>query len=76
MFDSASNLAIELGIELQEKSVGGGSDAQFPAALGVPVLDGLGGVGEGPHAITEYVFVDSLPQRTALLGTLLTRMQV
>ena len=75
MFDSASTLAIELGMELQERSVGGGSDAQFPAALGVPVLDGLGGVGEGPHAITEYVFVDSLPQRTALLGTLLTRMQ-
>ena len=63
-------------MELQEESVGGGSDAQFPAALGVPVLDGLGGVGEGPHAITEYIFVDSLAQRTALLGTLLTKMSL
>ncbi len=76
IYESASNLAIELGMELQEESVGGGSDAQFPAALGVPVLDGLGGVGEGPHAITEYIFVDSLAQRTALLGTLLTKMSL
>lgn len=74
LFEKASDLAIGLGMELQEKSVGGGSDAQFPAALGIPVLDGLGGVGEGPHAITEYVFTDSLPQRTALLGTLLMGM--
>ena len=44
IYESASNLAIELGMELQEESVGGGSDAQFPAALGVPVLDGLGPV--------------------------------
>ena len=76
IYESASNLAIELGMELQEESVGGGSDAQFPAALGVPVLDGLGGVGEGPHAVTEYIFVDSLAQRTALLGTLLTKMSL
>ena len=76
IYENASNLAIELGMELQEASVGGGSDAQFPAALGLPVLDGLGGIGEGPHAITEYIFVDSLAQRTALLGTLLTELSV
>ena len=32
--------------------------------------------GEGPHAVTEYIFVDSLAQRTALLGTLLTKMSI
>jgi glutamate carboxypeptidase len=71
MFNGASNLAIPLGMELQEASVGGGSDAQFVAAVGTPVLDGLGGVGEGPHAEGEYVFLDSLTQRTALLASLL-----
>ncbi|MFQ5872827.1 MAG: hypothetical protein ACE5JL_03370 [Dehalococcoidia bacterium] len=40
----------------------------------MPVLDGLGGVGEGPHAEGEYIFVDSLPQRTALLASLLVEL--
>jgi glutamate carboxypeptidase len=60
-----------LGIQLTEAQVGGGSDAQFAAAVGTPVLDGLGGVGEGPHAIHEYVTVAELPRRTALLVSLL-----
>jgi glutamate carboxypeptidase len=60
-----------LGIQLTEAQVGGGSDAQFAAAVGTPVLDGLGGVGEGPHAVHEYVTVAELPQRTALLASML-----
>jgi glutamate carboxypeptidase len=60
-----------LGIELAEAQVGGGSDAQFAAAVGTPVLDGLGGVGEGPHAVHEYVTVAELPRRTALLASIL-----
>jgi glutamate carboxypeptidase len=60
-----------LGIQLTEAQVGGGSDAQFAAVVGTPVLDGLGGVGEGPHAAHEYVNVAELPQRTALLASLL-----
>ncbi|MEE9198762.1 MAG: M20 family metallopeptidase, partial [Dehalococcoidia bacterium] len=74
LFERASGIALGLDVELKEASVGGGSDAQFAAALGVPVLDGLGGVGEGPHAETEYIFVDSLPQRTALLASLLVEL--
>jgi glutamate carboxypeptidase len=60
-----------LGIELTEAQVGGGSDAQFAAAVGTPVLGGLGGVGEGPHAVHEYVTVVELPRRTALLASVL-----
>jgi glutamate carboxypeptidase len=60
-----------LGIQLTEAQVGGGSDAQFAAAVGTPVLDGLGGVGEGPHAVHEYVTVAELPRRTALLVSIL-----
>jgi glutamate carboxypeptidase len=60
-----------LGIQLTEAQVGGGSDAQFAAVVGTPVLNGLGGVGEGPHAVHEYVTMDELPRRTALLASVL-----
>jgi len=71
LFAAAQNIAQPLGISLTEAQVGGGSDAQFAAAAGVPVLDGLGGVGEGPHADHEYIIIDSLPERVALLASLL-----
>jgi glutamate carboxypeptidase len=35
---------------LEEAAVGGGSDGNFTAGLGIPTLDGLGGVGDGAHA--------------------------
>lgn len=60
-----------LGLQLTEAHVGGGSDAQFAAAVGTPVLDGLGGVGEGPHAEHEYIIVAELPRRVALLASVL-----
>lgn len=52
--------------------MGGGSDGNFTAGLGVPTLDGLGAVGGGAHADDEHVLVDALPGRTALLAALLT----
>ena len=64
-------MAAPLGIELKEAHVGGGSDGQFAAALGIPALDGLGGVGEGPHADHKHVIVAALPQRVGLLASLL-----
>ena len=71
LLNSIRRFADPLGIELTEAQVGGGSDAQFAAALGVPVLDGLGGVGEGPHADHEYIVVAELPRRVALLASIL-----
>ena len=71
LLNSIRRFADPLGIELTEAQVGGGSDAQFAAALGVPVLDGLGGVGEGPHADHEYIIVTELPRRVALLASIL-----
>ena len=71
LFETAQSLAQPLGITLTGIQVGGGSDAQFAAAVGVPVLDGLGGVGEGPHADHEHIQVECLPQRVALLASLL-----
>ena len=53
----ARRAADRLGFELREKSVGGASDGNFAAAMGLPVLDGLGAVGGGAHARHEHVSV-------------------
>ena len=71
LVNAVQELADPLGIKLTEAQVGGGSDAQFAAAAGIPVLDGLGGVGEGPHADHEYIVVSELPRRVALLASIL-----
>jgi glutamate carboxypeptidase len=59
-----------MGWKLEEAAVGGGSDGNFTAALGIPTLDGLGGVGEGAHAPTESIVISELPKRAALLAAL------
>jgi len=55
--------------------VGGGSDGNFTAALGVPTLDGLGAVGAGAHAEGEYVLVCAMPERAALLAGLISELR-
>jgi glutamate carboxypeptidase len=70
LFRKAQALAAELGVKLEETSVGGGSDGNLTAALGVPTLDGIGAVGEGAHAATESILVDRIADRTALLAKL------
>ena len=70
-FDRAQTIAGRLGLNLLEGGSGGGSDANFVAPLGVPVLDGLGGQGSGMHSDREYVIVSSLPERAALLAAIL-----
>lgn len=52
-------------------SVGGASDANFTAALGIPTLDGLGAVGGGAHADDEWIEVSSLDARVALVAGML-----
>ncbi len=71
LFCRAQELARDLGFELKETLVGGGSYGNFCAVLGVPVLDGLGAVGGGAHARDEHVLVDDMPPRAALVTRLL-----
>lgn len=71
LFDHAKRLASGIGFELKEGSVGGGSDGNFIAALGVPVLDGLGVDGAGAHAEHEHIIVSDIPRRAALLTRLI-----
>jgi glutamate carboxypeptidase len=74
LYDQATAVANELGWKLEEAAVGGGSDGNFTAALGIPTLDGLGGVGEGAHAEHESVIISELPKRAALLAGLIARI--
>jgi glutamate carboxypeptidase len=71
LFALADSLAGNLGLgPLAAAAVGGASDGNFTAGLGVPTLDGLGAVGGGAHADDEHVVVAELPGRTALLTAL------
>jgi glutamate carboxypeptidase len=72
LFGLAWRLAAALGLpELTEAAVGGASDGNYTAGVGVPTLDGLGAVGGGAHADHEHVLVEELPLRTALLAALI-----
>lgn len=71
LFQKAQDLARDLGFAIDEAGTGGGSDGNFTSAVGCPTLDGLGAAGEGLHTLGEYVLVDRLPERAALMTRLL-----
>ena len=73
IFAKAQSIAAGIGIQLKAGGTGGGSDANFVAPLGVPVLDGLGAVGEGFHSEREYIYADSLDERKRLLVEILRK---
>ena len=75
LFELAARLQDELGLPpLREASVGGGSDGNHLAALGVPTLDGLGAVGDFAHGEGEFVLVSALAERAALLAALVSEL--
>ena len=71
LFQLAQNVATKVGItNLQGVVVGGGSDGNFTAAVGVQTLDGLGAVGGGAHGDDEHVVLSTMPTRAALIAGL------
>ncbi|MEV4116370.1 M20 family metallopeptidase [Nonomuraea sp. NPDC049695] len=74
LFKEAREVAAGFGWLLEEASVGGASDGNFVSALGRPVLDGMGAVGDGAHARHEHVLVEHIPERTALTMGLITAL--
>ena len=74
LFRTAQKLARGLGVDVEESLSGGGSDGNFTAALGIPTLDGVGGVGEGAHAANESILANRIADRTALIGKLLAAL--
>ena len=75
LFGRARRLAEGLGLPaLAGVAVGGGSDGNITASLGVPTLDGLGAVGGNAHAEGEWTSRAAMPQRTALVGALVREL--
>ena len=68
LYKKAHEIARQLGWKLEEAAVGGGSDGNFTAGMGIPTLDGMGGVGEGAHAVHEFIVISELPRRALLLA--------
>jgi len=74
LYERARQIAALLDFDLGEASVGGGSDGNFAAALGVPVLDGLGIEGDGAHADHEHIVIDNIATRGAMLAGLMASL--
>jgi glutamate carboxypeptidase len=68
LYKKAQAIAKQIDWKLEEAAVGGGSDGNFTAALGIPTLDGLGGSGQGAHALHEHILISELPRRALLLA--------
>jgi glutamate carboxypeptidase len=68
LYKKARTIASQVGWKLEEAAVGGGSDGNFTAGMGIPTLDGMGGVGEGAHALHEFIVISELPRRALLLA--------
>ncbi len=70
LWQLARSAASELGIEIEQGTAGGGSDGNT-TSLWTPTLDGLGAVGDAAHAPGEFVYLDRIIERSALLSRLL-----
>lgn len=71
LFETARAIGAEFDYELGETQVGGASDGNFVAALGVPVLDGLGIAGDGAHRMDEHILIEDIAKRATLITSLL-----
>ncbi len=71
LFERAVEKAGSIGYILSETQVGGASDGNFVAAIGTPLLDGLGISGDGAHTLNEYINVSDIPPRAALITMML-----
>jgi glutamate carboxypeptidase len=68
LYKKAQAIAQDIDWKLEEAAVGGGSDGNFTAGIGIPTLDGMGGVGDGAHAVHEHILISELPRRALLLA--------
>ena len=72
-FEKAKSIAVKIGMNLTAGGTGGASDGNFIAPLGIPLLDGMGAVGEGYHSEREFIFTDSLEKKANLIAELLMK---
>lgn len=75
MVEMARRIAKSIGFDFSHQSVGGGSDGNFTGAMGIPTLDGLGGIGAGAHTLNEHIHTSCLVNRGRLFAGLLAELQ-
>src|SRR5579859_5585779 len=68
LYKKAQAIARQINWKLEEAAVGGGPDGNFTAGIGIPTLDGMGGYGDGAHALHEHIIISELPRRALLLA--------
>lgn len=71
LYEKAVEVGRQYGLELKEVTIGGGSDGNFTAAAGIPTLDGLGTTGEFLHNPEEYIHIEHVSYRTAMVAKLI-----
>lgn len=71
LYRRAKQIAAGIGIELPGTHVGSVSDGNFTSSVGVATLDGIGAVGDGAHAVHEYLELEAMAPRAALVARLL-----
>ena len=71
LYEKAKSVAASFNYEIGETQVGGASDGNFVAALGVPVLDGLGITGDGAHTLHEHILISDVAKRATLVTLLI-----
>ncbi|MGA7073246.1 M20/M25/M40 family metallo-hydrolase [Bradyrhizobium sp.] len=74
LYEKTRSVAAAMGFDLPHGSAGGGSDANFTGAMGIPTLDGLGVRGADAHTLDEHIEVDSLAERGRLMASLLATL--
>jgi glutamate carboxypeptidase len=72
LYEHAQNVADSMNYEFGETQVGGASDGNFVGALGIPLLDGLGIVGDNAHRLDEFIYVSDIAKRATLIAKLLS----
>lgn len=74
LYRVVKQVGTEIGLTIKDTKTGGGSDASFTAAMGIPTIDGLGPVGGNAHSDKEYLEIESLTERTLLLAKIIERL--
>lgn len=74
LFNVVRKVGAELGMEIKDTKTGGGSDASFTSAMGIPTIDGLGPIGGNAHSEKEYLDIPSLTERTLLLAKVIEKL--
>lgn len=75
LYTHAQGICRTMGFELSSNISGGGSDANYTGALGIPTLDGLGARGAMLHTLEEHIVVGSLAERGRLLAGLFATLR-